>query len=107
MPWDPETVDRRPETEEEWEEGLQMTRKRREIIRARDDGGHRLGKMEISQVVRDCGFGFITSKMASWEYRTISALDFKYCCLEFVEGLEALRRTRAYMGQRHNRIGPR
>ncbi|KAK2044014.1 hypothetical protein LZ31DRAFT_554706, partial [Colletotrichum somersetense] len=47
MPWDPETGDGRLETEKEWEERLEIARKRREDMRARGDGGHRPEMMEI------------------------------------------------------------
>ncbi|KAK2039763.1 hypothetical protein LZ31DRAFT_558461 [Colletotrichum somersetense] len=40
MPWN-------PETEEEWEERIELARKRREDLRARGDGGHKPGMIYV------------------------------------------------------------
>ncbi|KAH0442233.1 hypothetical protein CcaCcLH18_01671 [Colletotrichum camelliae] len=45
--WDPRTGDGCPQTEEEWEELLEMVRKRRRDMRARGDGGHKPGMIEV------------------------------------------------------------
>ncbi|KAK1969986.1 hypothetical protein LY78DRAFT_667180 [Colletotrichum sublineola] len=47
IPWYPATGDECLETEAEWEELLEMARKRREDMRARGDGGHRPEMIEI------------------------------------------------------------
>ncbi|OHF02986.1 hypothetical protein CORC01_01744 [Colletotrichum orchidophilum] len=47
MPWDPEMGEGYPATEEEWEERLEMARKRREALRARGDGGHEPGMINV------------------------------------------------------------
>ncbi|KAF3799459.1 hypothetical protein GCG54_00002161 [Colletotrichum gloeosporioides] len=45
--WNPRTGEECPQTEEEWEELLEMARKRRRDLRARGDGGHKPGMVEV------------------------------------------------------------
>ncbi|KAF4942445.1 hypothetical protein CGCF245_v000354 [Colletotrichum fructicola] len=67
--WNPETGEGCPQTEEEWEELLEMARKKQRDLRARGNGGHKPGMVEVDKVIHIRTLGLITSKMESWWYQ--------------------------------------